>query len=252
MEATGATAYNAGLPGVAPEILDGWVRQATPLADPELVVWGIAPLLFEAESRDPQSCAGRDADWNEPSALRTAVFGGVDVLADVSIPSMSFGDPYTNEPPDAIGPLHGYYRATFTEFGGRQHWPRLSEDELQQALDRFSRHHAGYFVCAERMQRWVGTLEWLDAEGVDVVVVAMPLSDLHVGAFPGGPKQVAKVLARAEKEAAAAGVEFFLDLSKMLPDERFRDLFHLDKLGAEKYTTRVVNELVKRGFLDPS
>jgi len=248
-EVTGATAFNAGLRRISPEILDGWVREAVPLADPDVVVWGIAPQQFDAETVDPNSCAGRDADWYDPLALRAAAFGGVDVLADFDFLSMSFGDPSTREPPDAKSPLHRYYRRTFTEDGGRQRWPSLTDEEMETAYGALVTRFERYYVCEERVLQWAESLRWLDAQGVDVVVVAMPLSDRGVSAFPGGRDRVAEILARAETEATAAGAKLFLDLSDTIPDERFRDLSHLNKRGSEKYTTRVANELVKRGLI---
>ena len=45
-----------------------------------------------------------------------------------------------------------------------------------------------------------------------------------------------------------AGAVLYLDLSETLGDNRFRDLRHLDGRGAERFTTRIANELGKRGF----
>jgi len=179
--------------------------------------------------------------------LRPRVFESVPGAGAFTESQRLFGDPVPVDPP-YISALHANYRRNFTEDGGRTRWPRQTEEEKAEARDAFAASMESYFVCRPRVDVYLETVRWLSEQGLDVVLVSMPISDLQASAFPGGREQIVEIMDPIAQEGLAAGAALYLDLSETLGDERFRDLRHLDGRGAERFTTRIANELMRSGL----
>jgi hypothetical protein len=105
-----------------------------------------------------------------------------------------------------------------------------------------------FFVCQERVDQYVATVEWLTNQGIEVILVAMPISDIQASAFTNGRGEIVEIMDSVAQLGIDAGAADYFDLSETQGDNRFRDLRHLDKRGAERFTTRIFNEMDKRGF----
>ena len=246
-EADGRSAFNAAIPGTEPAMIDRWIRDVVPLADPDVIVWGISPLFFRPVGTDPETCGPLTEAWATAAELRGRVFETVPGAGEFSDADLLFGDPPIADPP-YISALHDNYRRNFTTDGGRTRWPRQSEEAKVKARDALVTAMETFYVCEARVEQFLETVAWLTDQDIDVVLVAMPISDLQATSFPEGRDEIAEILDALSQRGIDAGAALYLDLSETLGDGRFRDLRHLDKRGAERFTTRIANELAKRGF----
>ena len=228
-------------------MIDRWIRDVVPRADPDVVVWGISPSFFRPGNDDPEACGPITEAWVAAAELRERVFEDVPDAEGLSSTQLLFGDPIPVDPP-YVSALHDNYRRNFTEDGGRTRWPRRSEEDIATARDALANAMETYFVCQPRLDQYAATVEWLTEQGIDVVLVSMPVSDFQATAFPGGREQIVELMDPIAQVGLDAGAVLYLDLSETLGDNRFRDLRHVDRRGAERFTTRIANELAKRGF----
>jgi hypothetical protein len=114
-------------------------------------------------------------------------------------------------------------------------------------MDSVAEWATDYELCDDRVATIGGTVAWLDGLGVDVVVVAMPISDARATLF-GGRDEVDAILAAAASEILDAGAAAFLDLSETIPSGLFRDITHVNEDGKEAFTTLLVGELTALGL----
>ena len=247
-EADGRSAFNAAIPGTEPAMLDRWIRDVVPLTEPEVIVWGISPLFFRPVGTDPAACGPLTEAWATASELRGRVFESVPGAEQFTDEDLLFGVPPVADPP-YVSALHDNYRRNFTPDGGRTRWPRQSDQAKEKARDALVEAMETFYVCEPRVDQFLGTVAWLTEQGIDVVLVAMPISDLQATSFPNGRTDIVEILDGISQRAIEAGAVLYLDLSETLGDERFRDLRHLDKRGAERFTTRLVERTGKTRLL---
>jgi len=246
-EVDGRSSFNVAIPGTEPAMIDRWIREVVALADPDVIVWGISPAFFRPVGTDPETCGPLTEAWVTAAELRGRVFEGVPGADEFSDVQLLLGDPPVTDPPYESA-LHENYRSNFTLDGGRTRWPRQSDADIQQARDALATAMETFFLCQARVDQYVETVEWLTAQGIEVVLVAMPISDIQASAFTGGRDEIVEIMNSIARLGTNAGAVGYLDLSDTQGDNRFRDLRHLDKRGAERFTTRIVNELAKRGL----
>ncbi len=246
-EADGRSAFSAAIPGTEPAMIDRWIRDVVPLANPEVVVWGISPSFFRPVGNDPETCGPITEAWVTAAELRPRVFETVPGAEAFTDAELLFGDPPTAEPP-YVSALHDNYRRNFTPDGGRTRWPRQSDEDKAAARDALAANMETFFLCQPRVEQYAATVEWLSGLGIDVVLVGMPISDLQASAYPDGREEIVSMMEGLSQVGLDAGAVLYLDLTETQGDNRFRDLRHLDERGAERFTTRIANELAKRGL----
>jgi hypothetical protein len=86
-------------------------------------------------------------------------------------------------------------------------------------------------------------LAGLQAEGIEVVLVLMPLTDDLVALHPNGEADVAAGMRALEAEAEAAGVELLRYDSGPWPEEIFADPLHLNGQGTEIFSELVAADV---------
>jgi len=249
----GRTAYNAALPGSGPEIQATWLEdQAVDLADPDLVIIGVEDRAFRQFSVIPGSCAEPTDSWDAARSLRGQAFEPVAELAASSEGALFFGDPASPDPTRPLA-IHDYFVSNHGPLGNRNVFPpSLTPEQKQAAVGSILSWSVGFQPCSERIDNLGILVAALDGEGIKVVVVAMPTSDIRAGGFDpeggGDPVEgrivIDGLLAQVATAAIDAGAAF-VDLSDhpLLPEERFRDIAHVDQEGAAIFTTLLVAAL---------
>jgi len=242
----GRSAYNAGLKGIGPELVDLWLGDhALERADPSLIVYGIAPRDLSAYPDGDGFCLFPTTKWEEGSNLREMAFDPVSVLAGVPWEAIFFGDPAV-EDPKPTPPNHVLYREQFHRLGDRSQYPP-SKDPGPTSIATVAAWAADYQWCDARADRLHATIQWLRGLGIEVVVVAMPMSDLRTGIF-GGREVVDAILVDIEAVVTGAGASAFLDYSRLIPNQLFRDITHVSVEGATSFTTALVGDLGALGL----
>lgn len=245
-ELDGRTSFNAAMPRIGPEVIDLWLEeQAMPLADPDTVIYGVAPRDVRSLDTEAGSCADSTAEWDEAAGLRDEAFAAVDSLEGVDRYRLFFGDPPTAFPSRRV-PVHQSYVAEYSRLGNRIVFDRTGDDD-NGTVDILRSWAAEFELCRDRLDQIAATVRRLTDRGLTVVVVGMPIRDLRADAFGGGRAEVESILAEIGLAALDAGAAGFVDLSDLLPDDRFRDLAHTDLEGSRQFTRRLVEELARLG-----
>ncbi|MBU1226837.1 MAG: hypothetical protein KJ698_06485 [Actinobacteria bacterium] len=247
------TAYNAAIGGSGPEIQALWLlEQAVELAQPDLVIIGVEDRAFRPFDLIPGSCLEPFDSWGAARDLRAKAFAPITALASSDEGALFFGDPAASAPtrPSA---LHDYFVTNQGPLGNRINYPPdLTLEQKQKQVKGLLPWSVGYEPCDERVAIIGGLAADLVSLGIEVVLVAMPVSDIRASAFdPDGGGDVAAgravidaLSARMAVVAADAGAGF-IDLSHhpAILEDHFRDIGHLGASGATVFTRRLVGAL---------
>lgn len=240
VELDGRSAFNAGLSGMSAEHLPMWLDSVLRLADPQMAVYALAPRDVQSFDRIEGSCIDGTTEWKWSEELRETAFDPIEAITGVRWEDLFFGDP-------APHPGTAWYRESYDEFGGRLSHPPASPEEIQASIE-LHRWEGPFDVCPERLEVIAGNVARLKDEGLDVVIVFMPLSGGRVGMFEGGREEIAGILDAIEAAAVSGGADAVLDFSALLSDDQFRDLSHADGAGARVITTELAARLADLGL----
>jgi len=253
----GRFAYNAALPSSYPEDQRLWLESFVLDAfSPSLVVWGLAPRDVQAfDNRPDGGCLAPTAVWDAMQRARARAFEPVPDLADVPWRDLYFGETLTGD----ADPLA---RAEMSTLGDRIDYgsgPVIEElplpeatlarfslvlQEASPALDDEPANEAAFRICQERLALITDTVGWLKTQGIDVLVIGMPMGDRQALHLPDGWTSVAEANEQIEQAVMAGGAIGFLDLSDALPNRRFTGgAIHLDYEGSIRFTKLVVRGL---------
>ncbi len=240
----GRSAFNGGFKGVGPEKIDIWVREfAVDRADPALVIYGTSPRDYRTFTNNPGSCMNSPKRMLLGRSWREQAFEPVAALAGLPWETIFFDDPPDRDPTPT--PLaHRLYRANYHLLGDRKVYPYFGPTGGASLIIEWA---PNYQICLPRVETMQQTVVWLRSRGIDVVVVALPISDARSSVF-GGRSVVDGILDQAEQAAIAAGATAYIDLSRSVPDSSFRDISHVTATGASIFTGRLVDELADLGI----
>lgn len=235
-EATGLTAYNVGLPGAGPEGYRAYFNDVVmPTMDPQRVIIGVAPRDARSAGHQEGSCIDPTAGNNKSRAIRDDLFSAVNWFADVSPENLLLGDPVRHDPPRAT-PMHARYRSGFSMLGDRKSYAKLSAKRLQREAVRVQSRVSLYEFCDERVGVLSSWVTDLTSRGLEVFVLAMPISTIRADALPGGYAELEQTVADFETAVIAAGASRFLDFKDLLPDDQFTDHVHANRAGSHALT----------------
>jgi len=235
---TGLAAYNAALPAAGPEELAAFLEDLVlPAARPQRIIFGLAPRDF-ATVGTATFCGDDLADYLEARSVREAAFAAIPWFEGVPTHSLLLGSPVLHEPPHPV-PMHFRYRNAFSLLGDRTRYPTLNKKRLAEAEAILDERQSQYMFCGDRLEALQSLIADLTERGIEVVVVAMPVSSFRVDPLPGGRGQMEEIMDMVGVAALDAGASQYLDFKDLLSDDQFYDLTHPD-LEASHQLTRAV------------
>lgn len=233
---TGRSTMNISLPAATTPALAPWIDQVRTRTGASTVVVGIS--VYE----DFRACAPTEATTERVAATFAAqreAFAPLAGLADVE-PADRLTGGGTGYPSNAVLAAHVQgFEGTRGAVTGSDTAPEgLVEQQRQTHRSRF----ATVEQCTALRQNTISTLGTLRDDGVQVILVALPLADEYVEFHPEG--RAGFDLITAEYAESADGLDItFLDLTDAVPAENFRDLTHVDKTGRDTVTNAVIEAL---------
>ncbi|MDH4168655.1 MAG: hypothetical protein OEW42_03615 [Acidimicrobiia bacterium] len=232
----GRVAGNAGAGGSTPEMMAPWLDEIRSTVQPSTIIWGISGsdlygycmveerlVAYEESARNRRQ--GFAPLVNGPQPGWTHLLGPIDATsyADTLILDTAFTD---------------------YEPGTRGRSVNL-ERPLRKTIDRLMGVHAAELaaadLCVARFAAFNDALTALVADGVEVIVVALPMLDELAAMHPDG-------VSGPQEELAGVGGSLpvgvrFLDHSAPLDDELFADTFHVTEVGRALLTDRLIEDL---------
>lgn len=242
---TGRSAYNVGMSQAGPELNQHWLLDtAIPLSRPNRIIWTTSPRSFRETPSG--GCTRSTLDYDEPVALQEEVFADVPWLAGVERAELFVQEPSVAGPVLDV-PIWEQFTRTFSEFGHRIRRYEPAPEELALQAEELAGHLDRQLVCEARLDVWTDTIRELSGQGIEIIVVWMPLPDKRVEIYPGSREILAQIALVIEDAALAAGATF-LDLSASPGDEFYIDYNHLNGAGAKKFTRELVRALESKGL----
>ena len=232
IDRTGRSAYNAGLAGGIPGVMEPWlVDEVAPRLEPELLVWGLSTLdLAPAYGEEnvsayqdaPAVASGAMAELDRRAGSVSALVRRRSALRD---PAAWWGegedDPLFAAADSLLGPL-----------GERREFDVLPDGERAQ-------------LAATRLREWEPsradlatirrTVRELTDQGISVVLTPMPTPPRFVELHPDGAGDL-EAFSEALAELAENLEVPMIDVAVGYDDEDFVDYTHLNQAGAERFT----------------
>lgn len=252
---TNWTVYNAAVPGATPVMNRHWILQeVVPRLRPKTVLYGLGPLdLFRAPTSVPL-----EERYFSSRAVRDDVFGRLDRwLADrftLVRHRETFRSPETlvssvrdrladRRSPSAISAVRKFRgmddRGHADQFDGKRFTTRLFPIGPSDLI--------GYHVSPDVVLDIEAIIQGLRSEGVDVILMSMPMADEIVSWLPNGRADADAAARALQGVAARAGVPL-LDLASGMSDEFwFADPLHLNRVGASAINAALSAALVGTG-----
>lgn len=256
------TAYNASLDAASPELLEHWVSgEVVPRLQPSTVVLTLASLDVNASG--PATRAAIEA-YDGAEQTRPDLIGRLGVAAG----SVSDLVAYRTELRDP-----GELRAAIERMRTRTGAARPSPDGIDgvlgpngEGLSRRALHYGGeagakVFTREQLLKGWQLDAAQLDAadsligrlraDGIDVVLVVLPVTDDYVAQHPAGRQDFDAFLGAAGELAASTGIPL-VDLHDAAPTELFADTHHLNGDGAAWFSAELAERLDELGLDRPA
>jgi hypothetical protein len=239
-------AYNGGLAGGVPTIMEQWITGPVVGAlQPSVVVWGLSSLDFSdvygdaglgVYQRAPASRRGLLAATDREMRKWSALIRQRPVLRN---PSLLFGDE------QELG-AERFNNATRTlgADGERLDFePAVTEDRAVEVRARIS----PFFVDRDDVAAIVRTIDSLRADGIDVVLVELPVPPRFLSLYDNGSvehRSVGRLIRAIGAELDVAVIESGTSYT----DADFVDFTHLNSSAATRFSTDVANELRRLGW----
>lgn len=245
----GRTVYNAGLSAGFAPTAERWVDGVVlPELEPEVLVHGLISFDLHAH---PSHAVFEEALTTSPAGRHA--FGtesAVDVvdraLGDVS--ALWRHRRSLREPVTVYDAIRGDTEPPRPEFGaigrlGRAHYDHATQADAAEQVAAGGGVPVGEWQldehAVERVRQLVRTAR---AEGVAVVLVAMPVSQDYIDKHPRGEADQQAYHRRLERLAVEESVPL-LDLDTMRDPDLYLDGVHLDEDGARSFTTALADAL---------
>jgi hypothetical protein len=256
------SAYNASLDAASPELLEPWLLDQTlPRLDPDVVVITMASLDVNASG--PATRAALEA-YRGAERTRTDLLGrfGAEVasVSDLVAYRTQLRDPA--ELATAIDRLQsrtGAARPTPTGIDGVL--GADGEGLSRRALRYRGEPGAKLFTREQLLKGWAlddgqlaaarSLIDGLRAEGVEVVLAVLPVTEDYVAQHPGGEADFDVFLDAVDRLATDEGVAL-LDLHDAAGPELFADTHHLNGDGAAWFSAELAQRLGSLGVVDPA
>lgn len=245
-------AHNVALPGAQTPVVERWLLdEVIPRLHSKRVVWGLSSIDFNDGRPNKTIDQYLAARASEPGftgdldrlMLDLALSKHRDQLRDPAAlvqAARGQGVKYTRQRPldrRAVWDLQ---------------YPQLSDAKLakMRANHRTTvrdKQLADFHVGARELDAFRATVRELQAQGIDVVIVLMPVPTTFLDLHPDGPDQFLEFAARIQAEGERLGVTV-LDHHDVMDDDDFRDYEHLWVEAAHRYSDRLAADLAALGW----
>ena len=255
------SAYNASLDAASPELLERWVvEEAVDRLRPTTVVLTLASLDVNASG--PATRAALEA-YDGAEQTRADLIGRLGVTAG-SVSDLVAYRTELRDPAEVQAALDRWRSGAPAE--------RPSADGIDKVLgadgEGLSRRALRYrgdagaklFTREQLLKGWTldadqvaasrELIEELEAQGIAVVLVVLPVTDDYIAQHPNGVADFDAFLGAAGGIARDTGVPL-IDLHDSAPVERFADTHHLNGDGAAWFSAELAAQLDTLG-VDPS
>ncbi len=238
------TVYNAALNGGVPVVMEKWLMdEVLTEVDPTTVIWGLSALDISLEYGD----ATLDA-YDAALETRPGFYAATDRL--VSRFSTLIADRRTLRDPDQIfGDGAEANRRAVSQAesevgpdGERRNF--VLDTRIQQAQE-MTRRITPFQIDRDDLAAITRTVRELQARGIDVVFVELPVPNRFRQLYPDGPEQHELVPATISALADELGVDAIL-LDASPTDLEFVDFTHLDAQAADEFSTTLGQALGSR------
>ena len=256
------SAYNASLDAASPELLEPWITdEAVPRLAPTTVVLTLASLDVNASG--PATRAALDA-YQGAEQTRSDLMGRLGATAG-SISDLFAYRTQLRDPAEV--------RAALDRLGTRTGAARPSPAGIDrvlgpdgEGLSRRALHYGGeagakLFTREQLLKGWTldadqvaaatELVDELRADGTDVVLVVLPVTQDYVDQHPNGAADFDAFLASAQGIAGSTGAPL-VDLHDAAPTELFADTHHLNADGAAWFSAELATQLDDLGLDRPA
>lgn len=234
------TTYNAALNGGVPVVMEPWlIDQLLPTVSPELVVWGLGPLDVSDVYGDEVLAAYRSALETRPGALATLDRGA-------SAPSLLMRERTVLRSLDDLFGVAADRRLVAWQDAAADLGPDGERVDFRQAVDEVRAREIRGRITPMELDRddlaaLIRTTQQLQADGVMVVFVRMPLPDRFTELF-ADPSDPLRVDAALERLAEELDVEL-LESDEVFAESDFVDFTHLDAAAAARFSADIGRQL---------
>lgn len=240
-------AYNAALRGASLVMTEKWLELAVvPALRPRVVVLGVSTR--ELNANDGAQATTTERFLDAPAVRRLT---GRETALDRA---ERWGERFSallryrtvlRRPGDLFAKGGAVEGATIGADGHDDSFRQRSYELDDAARSFFAREPLHDFaVGTAQLQSLRRTVEWLRRRGIDVVVVAMPVTADYAALHPGGTPTYEAAIARLRDTAVGAGARW-VDVG-IWPTRLFADPMHVNGAGAARFTDRIA-ELVAPG-----
>ena len=240
-------ASNVALPAAQTSVMREWLLdQVIPRLHPGRVVWGVESIDFNGGRSVPVV-----ERYDTGRAVRGGVLGSADRVlsatfalsrhrAQLRNPSFVV-DFFRARPNEATTPLEDLLSPVNE---GR----RANDKKNKKEFGRIRDDALGGFVIGDReVADFEYTIEALRSQGIEVVVVLMPIPNGYVRAHPNGNDDFANFQEWLHGEAARLGVAL-IDHARTMPSDAFIDYTHLASAGALEFSQILAADLDSLGW----
>ncbi len=237
--------HNAGIPKGYTTVTRRWLlEEVMPRLQPDRVVWGLSSLDFNGGRPTPAIVR-----YEEARAGARGFFG----WADRGLWTVSMVSRYRDllrEPTflsDLFdGPAPDEVEVALDDLMEPIDWPALGQTPhafLALTTSLLADFHVGERHAIDFRE----TIETLRAQGVEVVVVLLPVSAPYVDAHPDGAAGFESFNEWLRAEVESLGVPLF-DYGRAIPEAQFLDYNHVSPAGANLLTEMLASDLEAIGW----
>jgi len=246
----GRTAYNAGLAGGVPVVMEPWLlEEVIPRLQPDLVIWGLSSMDFSTSYGDDNLDRYRDALDSRTGPLAAIEQTTARLSALVRYRTI------LRHPGALFGPERDAIETDFADAAAILgiDGQRLSfradtgPDRARQIEARLS----DYRIDESDIQAIHRTVNALRDQGVEVLLIEMPVPDRYVSLHPEGVADTS----RAHETIIAISDGFdipTIDLRFGFTDDDFVDFTHLDQTSTTNLTIQLTIALTGTAHESPT
>ena len=239
IDTAGRSAYNAGLAGGIPGVMEPWlVDEVVPRLEPQMVIWGLSTLDLAPAYGDENIAAYRDApavadglmaELDRRAGSVSALVRGRESLRN---PEAWWGD-------GADDPLFAAADSLLGPLGERREFDVVPDRQRAQlAATRLTDWQPSHDDLATIRR----TVRELTDQGVAVILTPMPTPPRFVALHPEGDRDFVAFHDALQDLAADLEVPL-LDVAVGYDDDDFVDYTHLDEAGAQRFTRQLTAAL---------
>jgi len=240
-EADGRTAFNAGLAGAVPVVMEPWIlNQVEPRLDPDVVVWGLSSFDFAPNYGDAQLESYRSAPETRTGVLAWMDRTGRRFSALIRMRSLM------RQPSKLIGAGADETQADIDEAamitgpdGERLDFNEDKSDRRGSIVTARLKNFEPDPADLDAIRR---TATDLNDRGVRLVLVQMPVPDIFIERHPNDRADYAKT-GQAIRDLGAELAVDVVSFDGLFDDSSFVDYTHLDEPSTQQLTTWLVEAL---------